>query len=68
MSPKPFLVINGVALYPQRPRQYAAAILQLEDLEERRAAYARTPPEWKKLIFAHLQIAWNHPQRQHPTG
>jgi len=68
MSLKPFLVINGKAICPRAPREYAAAILQLPTLEERRAALAETPPEWRELIRTHLVIAWNHPQRQHPTG
>lgn len=68
MSHSPFLVINGVALYPTRPREYAAAILQLQTLEERRAALTRAPEEWQSLIRTHLVIAWNHPQRNHTTG
>ncbi|WP_371369979.1 hypothetical protein ACA097_09655 [Pseudomonas sp. QL9] len=63
MLHKPFLVIDGVALYPRRPREYVAAIIQLKTLEERRAALAECPEEWQDLIRTQLVIAWDHPQR-----
>ncbi|WP_236211349.1 hypothetical protein [Metapseudomonas otitidis] len=63
MSHSPFLVINGVPVNPTRPRGYAAAILQLHTLEERRAVLARVPEDLRELVRTHLLIAWNHPQR-----
>ncbi|WP_416311145.1 hypothetical protein [Pseudomonas sp. W03] len=68
MSLKPFLIIDGEAICPRRPREYAAAILRLQALEERRAALANTPAEWRELIRTHLVIAWDHPQRNQTTG
>ncbi|WP_308724199.1 hypothetical protein [Metapseudomonas otitidis] len=63
MSHSPFLVIDGQPVYPRRPREYAAAIIRLSTLEERRAALARVPEELRELVRTQLVIAWNHPQR-----
>lgn len=63
----PFLVIDGTAYYPRRPREYTAAILLLNkpgQLEERRAALKRVPEEFRAMVETQLQIAWNHPGRK----
>ncbi|GJN49466.1 MULTISPECIES: hypothetical protein [Pseudomonas] len=64
MSHKPFLVIDGQPISPKAPREYAAAIIRLQSLEERREALARVPEEWRELVRTHLVTAWNHPQRK----
>jgi|TARA_R100000049_G_C1957564_1_gene118807 hypothetical protein len=57
------LRINGQTVQPLTPRAWAAAIVQLPTLAERRAAMELVPPHWHALVRTHLTIAWNHPQR-----
>ena len=45
-----------------RPRQYAAQILEMSTIEERRAALLLVPEHLRELTRAHVQIAWNHPR------
>lgn len=47
-----------------RPRHYTAHIISLKTLEERRAAFAQVPEEWRGLVETQVQIAWNHPGRR----
>lgn len=46
----------------QRPRHYARQIIGLRSQEERRAALANVPAEWRDLVRTHVEIAWNHPK------
>lgn len=46
-----------------RPRHYAAQILSIRDIEERRRALLDVPEPWQELVRTHVSIAWNHPAR-----
>lgn len=48
---------------PLRPRQYAAQIVALKSLDERRAALAQVPEHLRGLVRKHVENTWNHPQR-----
>ncbi|AQZ96578.1 hypothetical protein ACFSB1_10830 [Halopseudomonas phragmitis] len=54
---------NGQTVQPLTPRAWAAAIVQLPTLAERRAAMDLVPSHWQALVRTHLTIAWNHPKR-----
>lgn len=45
-----------------RPRKYAAQILDMQTIEERRAALAQVPEHLRDLTRTHVEIAWNHPR------
>ena len=42
----------------KRPRQYAAEIMDLETIEERRAALKKVPKHYQKLVMKHVIIAY----------
>ena len=44
------------------PRQYADKILALQTKEERQAALADVPSEYRELVRTHVMTAWHHPQ------
>ncbi|AYF88643.1 hypothetical protein D6Z43_16365 [Pseudomonas sp. DY-1] len=50
------------------PRHYAAHIVSLPTLAERRAAFDKVPKEWRELVKKQVEIAWNHPSRKEPHG
>ena len=43
----------------KRPRQYASDIMELETVEERRAALKKVPKEYQKLVMKHVMIAFD---------
>lgn len=49
---------------PLRPRQYAAQIVAMETIDERRAALAQVPEHLRELVRKQVEIAWNHKQRK----
>jgi hypothetical protein len=67
MSPNGILV-DDVMHCPRRPREWAAVIIRIKTLAGRRAAMQQVPDEWRDLVATHLQIAWNHPARNHNNG
>lgn len=44
------------------PRQYAAQIVALQSIDERRAALAAVPEHLRALTRKHVENTWNHPQ------
>ena len=62
------LRINGQTVQPLTPRAWAAAIVQLPTLDERRAAMELVPEHWRDLVRTHLINAWHHPQRNKETS
>lgn len=44
------------------PRQYAAQILALQAIDERRAALSEVPEHLRALVRRHVEITWNHPK------
>lgn len=47
---------------PVWPRQYAAQIVALPSIDERRAALAQVPEHLRDLVRKHVEITWNHPK------
>ncbi|HCA25234.1 MAG TPA: hypothetical protein DEP32_13800 [Pseudomonas sp.] len=66
-SPSP-VYVNGLPVQPLTPRAWAAAIVQLPTLDERRAAMELVPEHWRDLVRTHLINAWHHPQRNKETS
>ena len=50
-----------------RPRQYAAHILRLETLEERREAFNQVPEHLREMVRKHAQNSWHHIQQKRAT-
>ncbi|MEH6564618.1 MAG: hypothetical protein V7756_04755 [Halopseudomonas sp.] len=44
------------------PRQYAAKIQALPTKEERQAALAEVPEDYRDLVKTHVKNAWYHPR------
>lgn len=42
----------------KRPREYAAEIVELNNLEERRQALAKVPAELQEMVKTHVKTFW----------
>lgn len=51
--------------YDKRPRHYAAEIIALADIEQRRAALAHVPEHWRALTKAHVSDYFNKKRFKH---
>jgi hypothetical protein len=63
-----FTTPDGKQITPINARQWATVIIKLKPLKARQDAVEQVPEHLRELVKTMLEIAWNHPSRNHNNG